>query len=108
MPDGQEGSLYVIDWSNDKYPEGNKVTIKQMNAAKEKGWIMYAWDESIGKWGDWTTYEDLVTGITGHQANTTQRTSDAYDLQGRRQSSTQKGLNIVRLPDGSVHKVVVK
>ena len=108
MPDGQEGSLYVIDWSNDKYPEGNKVTIKQMNAAKEKGWIMYAWDESIGKWGDWTTYEDLVTGITGHQANTTQRTRDAYDLQGRRQNSTQKGLNIVRLPDGSVHKVVVK
>lgn len=50
------------------------------------------------------------TGIGDIKADTTSRSypSGIYDLQGRKQTTLQRGVNIVRYEDGSVKKVYVK
>ena len=47
------------------------------------------------------------SGISGvHNATATE--AARYTLDGRQVSAPQRGLNIIRLSDGTVHKVIVK
>ena len=50
----------------------------------------------------------IANGIEVGTAVTPQRSQQVYDLQGRRHSLLQKGLNIVRGSDQSVRKVIVR
>ena len=49
---------------------------------------------------------DITTGISDFSATKTQKSY--YDLKGVNTSNLHKGVNIVRMPDGSVRKIVVK
>ena len=51
--------------------------------------------------------QDIITGID-KIANTQQGESISYDLQGRRISKAQKGINIIRNADGTTKKVLIK
>ena len=50
--------------------------------------------------------ESIETGIGSAKVDVL--TSESYDLSGRRQNALQHGLNLIRMSDGSVKKVLVK
>lgn len=53
--------------------------------------------------------DEVVTAIEEAETRQTLRDAEAiYDLAGRRQHEAQKGVNIVRMKDGSVRKMFVK
>lgn len=51
--------------------------------------------------------ESYETGINSANVDA-QTVSETYDLNGRRQNALQHGLNLIRMSDGSVKKVLVK
>lgn len=53
-----------------------------------------------------TFYVDDPTGI--RSADIEAQAMEAYDLSGRKQSVLQRGLNIIRMTDGTTKKVIVK
>ena len=58
-----------------------------------------------------TTYASAFGGDDAdgiRSTNSDAWTSEVYDLSGRRQSAPQRGLNIIRMSDGSTRKVMVK
>jgi len=102
-----EGRLYALR-DVEGHPEGNEVTEAQVKAAERRGWIVYAFDPSIGNYGGWVEYTGAEpTGITLLTPDTRQP-STIYDMQGVRQTNLKKGLNIVRQADGTTRKVVIK
>lgn len=64
-------------------------------------WGMF-FDDSEGT----TFYFDDPTGI--RSAGIEAQAMEAYDLSGRKQSGLQRGLNVVRMTDGTTKKVIVK
>lgn len=52
-------------------------------------------------------FEDL-SGIVSTEASTNDKVAERYSLDGRQLPAAQKGLNILRMGDGSVRKIVVK
>ena len=51
---------------------------------------------------------DYSTGIAAPQQSKGAKVVDAYQLNGQKRSGLQRGLNIVRMSDGTTKKVVVK
>ncbi len=49
-----------------------------------------------------------TTGITGVADEEGSKTEAIYDLDGRRIDAPQKGINIIRMSDGTTRKVLVK
>ena len=49
---------------------------------------------------------DDADGI--RSTNSDARTSEVFDLSGRRQNAPQRGMNIIRMSDGTTRKVLVK
>ena len=50
----------------------------------------------------------IVTAISSMKASPNEVTSVCYSLDGRRQNASYRGLNIVRMSDGTVRKVVLR
>ena len=61
-------------------------------------------------WLSFTNIEeyDYNTGIAAPQQGKDVRVADAYQLNGQKRNGVQRGLNIVRMSDGTTRKVVVK
>ena len=55
LPTVTGGELYVYLCDDLSYLDGNEMTPVQVTAAKEKGWTVYVYDNTIGKYGDWST-----------------------------------------------------
>lgn len=56
-----------------------------------------------------TTIEDYTTGIIETPSPVPSRNAaEVYDLNGRKVSAPQRGINIIRMPDGTVKKVMRK
>ena len=51
---------------------------------------------------------EVSTAITAHNANATATARGSYDISGRQTNGLNKGVNIIRMSDGSVRKVVIK
>jgi hypothetical protein len=51
--------------------------------------------------------ESIETGIGSAKVDV-RTISESYDLSGRRQNTPQHGLNLIRMSDGSIRKVLVK
>jgi hypothetical protein len=68
-----------------------------------------AYQETEG-WKEFYNIEeyDYSTGIAAPQQSKGAKVVDAYQLNGQKLSGVQRGLNIVRMSDGSTKKVVVK
>ena len=88
--------------------EQNVMTTSQAKAARAKGWIPRYKYGSFGTHG-WTEYkgEDDATGIDA-TTNLPSETRETFDLQGRRISKPQEGVNIIRNADGTTKKVLIK
>ena len=58
----------------------------------------------------WSNFVNVValevTGIEGHQTDNAPRVDAVYDIDGRRTDSMKRGLNIVRMSDGTTRKVM--
>ena len=67
--------------------------------------------ETTYPWSDFGTIvamsDEEVTAITSVQSTKTD-IKDIYDLNGRQQSKTQRGVNIIRFNNGTTKKVMVK
>ena len=61
-------------------------------------------------WLSFTNIEeyDYSTGIAAQQMGKDVKVVDAYQLNGQKRNGVQRGLNIVRMSDGTTRKVVVK
>ena len=81
------------------------MSIRNFLGTKEKYEAMAAWNlfQTIIELDDETTGVDAVAN-GGSEATVTER----YALGGQRVSGQQRGLNIVRMSDGTVKKVMVK
>jgi hypothetical protein len=68
-----------------------------------------AYQETEG-WKEFYNIEeyDYSTGIAAPQQSKGAKVVDAYQLNGQKLSGVQRGLNIVRMSDGTTKKVVVK
>ena len=51
---------------------------------------------------------DVTTGITNNQRDNLNAIEGYYDLNGRKLSTPQHGVNIVKMKNGTVRKVVIK
>ena len=52
--------------------------------------------------------DDEIDAVEGVQAAGVAAETDRYDLQGHRTTMPQRGINIIRMSDGTVRKVLVK
>ena len=61
-------------------------------------------------WKQFTNIEeyDYSTGIAAQQMGKDVKVVDAYQLNGMKRNGVQRGLNIIRMSDGTTRKVVVK
>jgi len=68
-----------------------------------------AYQETEG-WKEFYNIEeyDYSTGIAAPQMGKGAKVVDAYQLNGQKRYGVQRGLNIVRMSDGTTKKVVVK
>jgi surface protein len=105
VPRGEdEGQLHILNDADSHHPEGNEVTAAQVEAAKRRGWIMYAYEK-----GNWVEYHGPTpTGIISSPI--AQHPAPIYDLQGRRIDTRQSSNGTLRkgvyIEDGK--KVLVK
>ena len=73
--------------------------------------------------GDWTiftnwqlfylgktaaNFQEIITGVQSFEAKQSLKAAQFFGIDGRQQSRLQRGINIVRMADGSVQKVMVK
>jgi hypothetical protein len=84
--------------------EGNICTIAQVAIAEEKGWKVIA----LLDYDNWVDYEgsapsDIQRIILDKDTN-----ASVYDINGRKLAEPRKGLNIIRMGDGTIRKVMVK
>ena len=64
--------------------------------------------QQADQWKDFFFINDDVSGIDALPANGLPQAKDYYDLNGKRVSQPQRGLNIIRMSDGTTKKVVIK
>ena len=101
LPD-VSGYLYVLYNEN----EQNVMTTTQVAAAKEKGWIPCYYDGE--SWQKYAGSEEDPDGIESLTPALSKGEGEIYDLNGRKQSSPQKGINIIRYSGGRTRKVLTK
>lgn len=71
-------------------------------------WVHYTEDgEDLKFFADIKEMSEEATGIEKNEINTTRPVS-IYSIDGRQLNDRQKGLNIIKMSDGSVKKVMVK
>ena len=64
--------------------------------------------QQADQWKDFFFINDDVSGIDALPANGLPQAKDYYDLNGKRTSQPLRGLNILRMSDGTIKKVVIK
>ena len=64
--------------------------------------------QQADQWKDFFFINDDVSGIDALPANGLPQAKDYYDLNGKRVSQPLRGLNILRMSDGTIKKVVIK
>ena len=121
------GALTGVYDATTVIPEGSYVLQNQTN---KDGWAFYYVNENSGddaiKMTPFTAYlnnsgnqanvnmltfnfNDEVTGIENVEAATSAATVvEIYDLSGRKVSAPVKGINLMKMSDGTVKKVIVK
>lgn len=105
LPTVNEGSLPAIHSEN----EQNVMTALQVEKAKVKGWKVYAYT-GVNEYGEkyWQEYAGNDMDPDGIIVFTLAKKGAWYDLQGRKQSVPQKGINIILMSDGTTRKAMMK
>lgn len=63
--------------------------------------------QQADQWKDFLIIDNNITGV-GTMTSGTGMPTIIYELNGRKNSETKHGLNIIRMGDGTMKKVVVK
>ena len=109
-PNSMRGAGARFAKDNDAYL--NKILVK----VEEGGSINFGLYKDTTIDGDWCMFDDFKlfylgtddsVGINGVAGNS-QVTKNIFTMDGRRVNTLQKGINIVKMSDGSVKKVLVK
>ena len=105
LPTVNEGSLPAIYNEN----EQNVITALQVEKAKAKGWKVYAYT-GVDDWGKmyWEEYAGIDSDSDRIVVPTLAEKGVWYNLQGFKLSALQKGLNIIRMSDGTSRKELVR
>lgn len=93
--------LRVFD--NSKNLEQNICTTEQVAAAKKRGWVARQFNKEKEEWVD---YEGSPLAIQDVLYGEDATITDIYTTDGLRVESLQPGVNVVRLSNGSVKKVL--
>jgi hypothetical protein len=93
--------LRVFD--NSKNLEQNICTTEQVAAAKKRGWVAKQFDKETEEWVD---YEGSPLSVQDILYGEDAKIIDIYTTEGLRVESLQSGVNIVRLSNGSVNKIL--
>ena len=96
----QDGAKLYFKYSDGEY-DGNTCTPEQVNIGKEKGW-QFLWCK--GNWEEYTGESTDIDIITIDKESIV----DVYTLEGQHVNSIRKGLNLVKMKDGTIHKIMVK
>jgi len=88
LPQQSYASFGVINLSDES--EGNVCTTIQVNAAKEKGWNVYAYLNNVQQ-----AYEGSAPVGIQSMKIVTKNDAPIFDLNGKRLSEPQKGINII-------------
>ena len=104
-PTGKKRYLYPYDtrYASQGFPEGNECSKESMKKAKDLGWFVFTFNDK----GKRIEFEgtDIVNSIDMIQ-DESDTIAEIYDLQGRRRASMARGVNIVKMKNGEVRKVV--
>ncbi|WP_025842860.1 leucine-rich repeat domain-containing protein [Porphyromonas gingivicanis] len=99
----RKGNFYVVCFTDsEEYPEGNVCTKKQVAAAKIRGWIPQEYKNE--QWNEYEGSEDVAIDDVLAQEEAT--IVAIYNVDGHRISELQEGVNIIRLSNGNVLKVL--
>ena len=104
-PTGKKRSLYPYDtrYASQGFPEGNECSKESMKKAKDLGWFVFTFNDK----GKRIEFEgtDIANSIdlVKDEADSI---AEIYDLQGRRRASMARGVNIVKMKNGEVRKVI--
>lgn len=99
-PQGK-GMLAVID-NTIAPPDGNVCTVDQVNKALTLGWIA---NEKVGT--IWKEYAGSPNAIQEVLEFDSADIEEIYSIEGYRLDRLQKGVNLIRLTNGEVHKVII-
>ena len=103
LPLSYSGKLYIM---SDK-DEGNVMTTNQVASARGKGWRPLYFNPSDELWYDYDGSEP--SDIESMVFDTHSVCSEAYyNIQGALKNKPHKGVNIVKMKDGTTRKIVVK
>ena len=104
LPTVTEGNLKVIHDED----EQNEMTTTQVAVAKAKGWIPACFDGWM--WQEYAGSKDPdgIKNIEHSPLNIEHSAEGLYDLSGRKLDKPQKGINIIRMSDGTIRKVLMK
>lgn len=95
--DDKDKTNAIVKQINDALKSYNYISYKEKNGGKEK------LEAAINAAKDFIT-----TGINEIGSTTDAKVSEIYGVNGARKSQLTKGLNIVKMSDGTVKKVLVK
>ena len=109
-PNSMRGAGARFAKDNDAYL--NKILVK----VEEGGSINFGLYKNTTIGGDWCMFDDFKLFYLGTDdsvginsvAGNSQVTKNIFTMDGRRVNTLQKGINIVKMSDGSVKKVLVK
>ena len=85
--------------SNSVIQDKTKLTAIALLIDRSTGYIVNAAQSKIA---------DFATPIDEVQRSVSKTQQDVFDISGRKLSASQKGINIIRMTDGTVKKVLVK
>ena len=105
-------SISLIDYKTQIIPDGLVGVIAVSGALYNLLYVPQGSENAYRNadvWNRFNTIEGFdVTGIDNATVAGELRETGRYSLDGRRLESPEKGINIVRMSDGSVRKVMVK
>jgi hypothetical protein len=95
-----------IAFIKDGWGKFTSATLYIPKGTKEKYEAAPAWNkfQNIVEMDEIPTYVENVTSHSRKESTM----SEFYSIGGRRQNASQRGLNIIRMSDGTVRKVMVK
>lgn len=100
-PDGR--AMFAVIDNTIAPPDGNVCTVDQVNKALALGWIA---NEKVGD-DEWKEYAGSPNAVQEVLEFDSADIEEIYSIEGYRLDRLQKGVNLIRLTNGEVRKVVI-
>ena len=101
LPQQGSAQLYIYDSRGE---DGNVCTTEHVSIAKQKGWRVLYSDRK----DSWVDYSGTDPSSLERISIDENEIANVFTLDGQQMNSMHKGLNIIRMKDGSTRKVMMK